>query len=91
VVVKASPVAGAVDSGRFVFSGHGMGTILSYRQTATRRPRSLTGDEQGCEIVIFPGVRIERHDLDLGVRLRDSAGNGDFKTIGGSPRPRKTS
>jgi hypothetical protein len=68
-----------------------MGTILSYRQTATRKPRSGDERQRDCEIVIFPGVRIERHDLDLGMRLRDSAGSGDFKTIGGSPRPRKTS
>jgi hypothetical protein len=69
-----------------------MGNILSYRQTATRRPHS--GDAQAtreCEIVIFPGVRIERHDLDLGVRLRDSAGSAEYQTIGDNPRPRKTS
>jgi hypothetical protein len=71
-----------------------MGTILSYRQTDTRRPRQPQLDARGtCEIVIFPGVRIERHEinLDLGIRLRDSTGNGEFDTIGGSPRPRKTS
>jgi hypothetical protein len=36
-------------------------------------------------------VRIERHDddLDLGHRLRNSAGNGDFNDLGG--RPRRTS
>ncbi|MEO8667567.1 MAG: hypothetical protein ABI399_03565 [Bauldia sp.] len=68
-----------------------MGTILSYRQTDTRKPRQPIDARADCEIVIFPGVRIERHDLDLGIRLRDSAGNGEFDTIGGNPRPRKTS
>jgi hypothetical protein len=68
-----------------------MGTILSYRQIETRKPRRRTDSADSCEIVIFPGVRIERHNLDLGMRLRDSAGADDFKTIGGSPRPRKTS
>lgn len=68
-----------------------MGTILSYRLIETRRPRHRTDSAENCEIVIFPGVRIERHDLDLGMRLRDSAGADDFKTIGGNPRPRKTS
>jgi hypothetical protein len=68
-----------------------MGTILNYRQIETRRPRQRTDSGDNCEIVIFPGVRIERHDLDLGLRLRDSVGTEDFKTIGGTPRPRKTS
>jgi hypothetical protein len=68
-----------------------MGTILSYRQSDTGRGRQRAVSREECEIVIFPGVRIERHELDLGERLRDSAGNGDFETIGGGPRPRKTS
>jgi hypothetical protein len=68
-----------------------MGTILSYRQIETKKLRQRTDSGENCEIVIFPGVRIERHDLDLGMRLRDSVGGEDFKTIGGNPRPRKTS
>jgi hypothetical protein len=43
-----------------------------------------------CEVVIFPGVRIERHEVDLSHRLFDSTGS-DFDDFGGKPRPRKTS
>jgi hypothetical protein len=67
-----------------------MGTVLDYRQIATRKPRQ-TEPRRECEIVIFPGVRIERHELDLGLRLRDSTGSNDFNGLGGNPRPRKTS
>lgn len=56
-----------------------------------RKPRSRvrTGDES-CEIIIFPGVRIERHDLDLGHRVRNATGNDDYD-LDGSGRRRKSS
>jgi hypothetical protein len=72
-----------------------MGTILSFT-----RPRRDGGRQQGRdgadraeagELVIFPGVRIERYSVDLGYRLRDTAGRGQFDEIGGKHRPRKTS
>ncbi len=69
-----------------------MGTVLSFEPAARNRPfvdRPEPAD--ACEIVIFPGVRIERHDLDLGHRLRNSAGQGDFDGLGGKHKPRKTS
>jgi len=54
-------------------------------------PKEVAALGRPCEIVIFPGVRIERHDLDLGHRLRDSVGRGEFGDIGGGRLPRKTS
>jgi hypothetical protein len=70
-----------------------MSTVLEFRQLATARPRQRRGigTAHVGEIVIFPGVRIERHDLDLGHRVRDSAGSDDFNGLGGKRRPRKTS
>ena len=44
----------------------------------------------GAEIVIFPGVRIERHDLDLAHRVRETVEPG-YNGLGGNGRPRKTS
>ena len=70
-----------------------MGTVLQFKPSA-RTAFVGTGRDDGrdCEIVIFPGVRIERQDLDLSHRLRDSAGRDDFDGIdGGGRRPRKTS
>lgn len=61
---------------------------LSFDSRKTQaRPRPEDGL---CEIIIFPGVRIERHDLDLGHRVRDAAGNGDFDLDGSGGR-RKSS
>ncbi|HZP20066.1 MAG TPA: hypothetical protein VFB16_07625 [Bauldia sp.] len=68
-----------------------MGTILAF-SASDRRLRATRAEEKGaCEIVIFPGVRIERHELDLSHRLVDSVGD-DFDGIGGNnKRPRKRS
>jgi hypothetical protein len=70
-----------------------MSTVLEFRPPPTARPRQQRRVATGHvgEIVIFPGVRIERHDLDLGHRVRDSAGSDDFNGLGGKRRPRKTS
>jgi hypothetical protein len=69
-----------------------MGTILHFKAWANTSPASAAVRERrNCEIVIFPGVRIERHDLDLSHRLRDSAGRDNFDGIGGGHLPRKTS
>jgi hypothetical protein len=65
-----------------------MGTVLEFKAAIRTAPSGTDdGDREACEIVIFPGVRIERSDLDLSHRLRNSAGRDDF----GGPRPRKTS
>jgi hypothetical protein len=70
-----------------------MSTVLQFRQSPQRPrgPRAIIGPPKPCEVVIFPGVRIERHDVDLAHRLFDSAGSGTFDDLGGKPRPRKTS
>jgi hypothetical protein len=69
-----------------------MGTVLEFKPLALLRPRQRRDEAvDASEIVIFPGVRIERHDLDLGHRVRDSLGSDDFNGLGGKPRPRKTS
>ena len=68
-----------------------MSTVLEFlpREAArSREPidRPLTG-----EIVVFPGVRIERHDLDLGHRVRNSAGCDEFNGLGRKRKPGKSS
>jgi hypothetical protein len=69
-----------------------MSTVLQFRQTPQQRPRMLGASaSKPCEVVIFPGVRIERHEVDLAHRLFDSAGSSGFDDFDGSPRPRKTS
>ena len=35
-----------------------------------------------CEVVIFPGVRIERHEVDLSARVADTAGASDYHNLG---------
>lgn len=68
-----------------------MGTVLDFRprSAAKRGERNETGN--AGEIVIFPGVRIERYDLDLGYRVVNSAGSQMFEGLGSAPWPRKTS
>ena len=77
-----------------------MGTVLpiaASKLPARRRVGHATTSE--CQIVIFPGVRIERHvgeaSVDLGHRLLDSAGTGNFDDFDGfsgkGRRPRRTS
>lgn len=73
-----------------------MGTVLQFAVSGAKRSRKFDATAEGdCRIVIFPGVRIERHDggprLDLGHRLRDSAGRDTFEGITGGDRPRKSS
>jgi hypothetical protein len=67
-----------------------MGTIVEMKSAPARRDRPAAKAEGKGEVVIFPGVRIERHDIDLSHRVRDSAGRGDLDGVGGR-RPRKTS
>jgi hypothetical protein len=69
-----------------------MGTVLEFRpHTTPAKPRDRTDVAAVGEIVIFPGVRIERYDLDLGHRVKNSVGSNDFNGLGPWPRPRKTS
>lgn len=68
-----------------------MGTVLQFRPSLkTAHAAANPFDGLAGEIIIFPGVRMERHDLDLSHRVRDSAGRDNFDGIGGG-RPRKSS
>jgi hypothetical protein len=76
-----------------------MGNVLQI--AASKRParRRTERTASQCQIVIFPGVRVERHaddaSVDLGYRLLDSAGTGNFDDFDGfsgkGRRPRRTS
>ena len=68
-----------------------MGTVLEFKLPAAAKLRDRTDGLALGEVVIFPGVRIERYDLDLGHRVKESAGTGDFRGLGPTRRPRKTS
>lgn len=50
-----------------------MGTVLQFRSnhgvSRWSRPRRRDDNAPRGEVVIFPGVRIERHTLDLSVRI----------------------
>jgi hypothetical protein len=69
-----------------------MGTVIPFdvapREPARDRPAEIAAS---CQIVIFPGVRIERHELDLAHRIREPNGGPDYGGLGGNGRPRKTS
>jgi hypothetical protein len=67
-----------------------MGTLLQLSASSRKRASSQSrGGTQPCQIVIFPGVRIERHALDLSHRIRKPDDRNGFDD--GSRRPRQTS
>ena len=70
-----------------------MSVVLQFRASNRLEPRRSLSDAT-CQIVIFPGVRIERDDagpnLDLGHRMQGPAGCGSLGGIDGD-RPRRTS
>lgn len=68
-----------------------MGTVLEFRPLAAAKRLDKTDALDAGEIVIFPGVRIERYDLDLGYRVKNSAGTDDFDGLGPNRKPRRTS
>lgn len=71
-----------------------MSTVLTFRASVSTRKSVPSGKSRPCEIVIFPGIRIERHEepgIDLGHRLADAADLGNFDSLGGGRMPRKTS
>lgn len=68
-----------------------MGIVVEFRPQTAAKPREGADRIAVGEVVIFPGVRIERYDLDLGHRVKNSAGSNDFNGLGPWPRPRKTS
>ncbi len=56
-----------------------MGVVLkmaSYRaQDQVSGRNTKPADQEGAEIVIFPGVRVERHTIDLSVRQHTITGS----------------
>jgi hypothetical protein len=69
-----------------------MGTVLSFTALLAPLPRRdpRTATTTG-EIVIFPGVRIERDPSETIPPTGGDTGNGGYDGIGGKPRPRKSS
>jgi hypothetical protein len=69
-----------------------MSTVLRFRASTRTDSHGPPRDGRACEIVIFPGVRIERGNqgvaLDLGHRIHPAGEN--FDGVGGSPQPRRT-
>jgi hypothetical protein len=69
-----------------------MSTVLDFKAYGRAEPRRPFSDGAECEIVIFPGVRIERHaaaDFDLAPGAGEAT--EDFAGIGKGRRPRKSS
>jgi hypothetical protein len=68
-----------------------MGTVLSFKADSRERVADEPRQPTRCEIVIFPGVRIERQADDVGPdRSRPSSGSGKLDGTHGRRR-RKTS
>ncbi len=68
-----------------------MSTVLQFTPTAkTTSADNGRRDGGACEIVIFPGIRIERHD-DGPHRSPDFPGGSGMDSAGDRRRPRKTS
>ena len=69
-----------------------MATILEFRRAAgpTSRVAELKDGVPG-QIIIFPGVRIERHEGETPPPEGSEPGSGDYDGVGGKRRPRKSS
>jgi hypothetical protein len=69
-----------------------MGTILSFRADGRTRPDDAQRLREACEIVIFPGVRIERQDAAGDPdSAHESTGRGKLDGTNARRRPRKSS
>ena len=66
-----------------------MGEVLYLRDHAGRQPERSgkigSAASGGAEVVIYPGVRVEHHTIDLSVRKADSAG----RTGGGNGKGKR--
>ena len=92
VIARASAVGRGDSSGRNLIEGRRMGTVLSFRGTIAPYPRRDQGNVASAgEVVIFPGVRIERHEGGAAPPEGSEPGNGDYDGVGGKRRPRKSS
>ena len=71
-----------------------MTTVLHFRASTRTVSRRSSPSGEACEIIIFPGVRIERHDqastVDLSYRMPRPSGDEQRDGLGGTPRPRRT-
>jgi hypothetical protein len=69
-----------------------MGTVLPFKAETRSRPADAAPAQGDCEIVIFPGVRIERQVDARDPEFRpQSTGSGKLDGTTGRRRPRKTS
>jgi hypothetical protein len=67
-----------------------MSTVVQFR-TQAREPRRPFSDGRDCEIVIFPGVRRERHDVDaIDLAHRMNTSGDDFDGAGGTRMRRRS-
>ena len=68
-----------------------MGTVHSLQSSIRERP--VDGQAAGigqCEIIIFPGVRIERHDPAIGPGTDGATASFEFDGLAGrQPPPRR--
>ena len=68
-----------------------MGTVLPFRSDSRDRLGEDAPQDGGCEIVIFPGVRIERRDKSAGPDEYSPFPGRTLDGSNGRRRPRKTS
>ena len=69
-----------------------MGTVLSFKGAVAPLPRrDPPRTTTAAEIIIFPGVRIERHAGQPASPADGDSGDGGFDGVGGKRRPRKSS
>jgi hypothetical protein len=68
-----------------------MGNIIQF-QPPGRKPgqHTDTAGSRAGSLIIFPGVRVERHDIDLSSRVREAVSEAVTTEIDGG-RPRRTS
>lgn len=66
-----------------------MGTILEFRQGDASRSRGAERTAREAEIVIFPGVRIERWDGDTPPTIEASTSDGRSDRSGKRRSPGK--
>ncbi len=62
--------------------------MLQFKAFGRAEPRRPFSDGAECEIVIFPGIRIERHqDAEIDLAHRLGKPGDDFNGLGGRRRP----
>jgi hypothetical protein len=75
-----------------MIEGRRMGTVLSFKRVVTPLPRrDPPRTSTAGEIIIFPGVRIERHAGQSAPPAGSDSDDGGCDGVGGKRRPRKSS